>query len=70
MSIMAIELNDKFMKYISAEKVKDGWLIKITETHIIHSESDVFQMAKQNGMKITQKSYDDEDKEIIKMFGE
>jgi len=58
------------MKYISAEKVKDGWLIKITETHIVHSESDVFQMAKQNGMKITQKSYDDEDKEIIRMFGE
>ena len=57
------------MKNIIAEKVKDGWQVKITETHHIHSESDVYKFAKQNGMKIRNKVTTDK-YEIVSMSGE
>ena len=57
------------MKNIIAEKVKDGWQVKITETHHIHSESDVYKFAKQNGMKIRNKVTTDK-YEIVSMSGD
>lgn len=56
------------MKSIIAEKVKDGWHVKIIETHHIHSESDVYKFAEQNGMKIKDKLKDRD--EIISMSGD
>ena len=57
------------MKHITAEKVKDGWQVKITETHHLHCESDVYKFAKQNGMEITERNFKDE-KELISMSGD
>jgi len=40
------------MKSLTAEKVKDGWVVKITHTHHLHSESDVRKLARQEGLRV------------------
>ena len=57
------------MKHIEAQKVRDGWHVKIIETHHIHSESDVYKFAKQNGMVIKSKLKDPDD-EVLTMSGD
>ena len=66
------------MKTIKAKKCKDGWLVEVIETHHIHSEGDVYQLAKQNGLKIIRKICKEEGlgfkrkrtDEVISMYGE
>lgn len=40
------------MKQLIAEKVKDGWYVRIIETLHLYSENEVSKLAKQNGLKV------------------
>lgn len=40
------------MKYLRAEKVKNGWYVKVIEILQLSHEQDVFDYCKQNGLKV------------------
>ena len=44
-------------KYLRAVKVKDGWSIKITETHYVSCESDIYDLIRYEGLKLSLKTY-------------
>jgi len=63
------------MKYLTAEKLKDGWLIEETRTGIISNYSDVLKYIKQEGLKIRTKLYKkdkngNETNKVIKIFAD
>jgi hypothetical protein len=43
------------MKNLYACQVKDGWLVNITESITVKTESDVKTLIRQNGLKITER---------------
>ena len=45
------------MKTITANKVKDGWSVEITDKVHLHSESDVFKFVKQNGLQLKKRFF-------------
>ena len=53
------------MKYLEANKVKDGWVVTITRTERAHSTSEVLDIIRHEGLKIRTKSEDDEGETII-----
>ena len=40
------------MKTLAADKVKDGYSVKIIDTRHLPSESDVYKLARQEGLKV------------------
>ena len=48
------------MKHLTALKVKDEWLVKLTDTRILKTREEVIQLSIQNGLKVFKKG--DEDK--------
>ena len=40
------------MKKLTADKVKDGWIVKIIDTHHLSCESEVYKFAHQEGLRI------------------
>ena len=40
------------MKSLIAEKVKDGWYVRITDSRLLCSDTDVFKLCKQEGLKV------------------
>jgi len=63
------------MKYLTAEKLKDGWLITITTTGSVNSFMSVKDIIKREGLKIRTKFYKkdkngNETNKIIKIFAD
>ena len=46
------------MKIITAEKVKDGWVVRIIDTRHLHHESEVKKLIKQEGLKVCDEASD------------
>ena len=53
------------MKYLKAEKCKDGWVITITDRMCVNCESDVFKIIRENGLKINKQLSHKADKENL-----
>jgi len=63
------------MKFLKPNKVKDGWLIKITDTRKVGCESDVYKTIRQEGLKTRHKQYRTEEErkptsEVISIFAD
>lgn len=51
-------------KTLIAEKVKDGWYVRITDARTVRGVSDVYTLIRQNGLKINVQHGNDEGEEI------
>ena len=62
------------MKSLTAEKVKDCWVVRTTDTRFVFSESDVHKLIRQNGLKERSKIYREKDgketDEVIKIYAD
>jgi len=47
-------------KFLKARKIGDEWLVNITITHIVKSQSDVMKMIKYEGLKYREGCSDSE----------
>lgn len=55
------------MKYLTAIKLKDGYLVNIVNSQNVGSYSDVLKLIKQEGLKIDQETKEDDEKGNITM---
>ncbi len=64
----------QIMKYLKAEKVKDGWFVKITDTRNVYSYTDLVKLIKQQGLEVRTKFYKKdnglETKKVVGIFAD